>query len=143
MNNDKRNLDRYAILSLLSVTLAGIFALIHRYYELGSVTLIFIFLVVIFPSILVLWFKHSRNRVALWIYGLISLGIVIVFGLVDGLFNHIFGLLGRYMSFLFRNLHGGNLPLPRFNIILEGTAILTFVASMFVLYYNHRFIGGS
>jgi len=139
MENNKE-LNKYAKLSLISVTLAGIFTSIHHYYEIGPNVLILISLIVILPIVLIKWFKYTRSKVALLTYGLISAWIVIGFGLVDGLFKHTLKVLGSYMSVLLRNLHGGNLPLPQINLLFEGTAILTFIASMFAAYYSCKFI---
>jgi hypothetical protein len=138
MNN--KELNKYAKLSLVSIMLAGIFASIHNYYEMGSHALILMSLIVILPIILIFWFKYTKSKVALSIYGLISVWIVIGFGLVDGLFKHTLKILSGYGLVFLKNLHGGNIPLPQFNIIFEGTALLTFIASIFVAYYSYKFI---
>lgn len=147
MNNQSdipsKAFSKYASLSLVSTIVTATFAAIHHTYEIGVHA---VFLAVIFmalPALLMRWFKKTEKKSPLWIYGLLNTWLVVGFGLVDGLWNHILSPLGLNLHALM-SLHGGGSPTVdkaiEGNFIYDATGVLTFIASMFAAYYAYKFI---
>ena len=137
----------YATLSLISITLTSMITAVHHVYRLGLDLLIPAAIIVLLPYVLMRWFKHTGNRVALWAYGLLTSMIVIWFGVIDGFLDHVMKALG-FQNTTF--LPGGEAEVVKTVLSLwspeagyvfyEGTGILTFIASVFAVYYGYRFI---
>jgi hypothetical protein len=139
--------NKYAKLSLISVTLTLMITSAHHIYELGPRLLILVPLLImmLLPSVFMLWFKHTRHKVALLAYGLFNAFVITGFGITDGLLDHTFKVVGSYIG---ASLPGGSEKVVGFSFLspiagdffFEGTGILTFIASMFVAYYGYKFI---
>ncbi|MEK7327167.1 MAG: hypothetical protein AAB217_18135, partial [Chloroflexota bacterium] len=60
--------NTYARSSLVSFTLTGIITTLHHAHALGPQLLIPGAAIILLPSLLMLWFKRSGNKAALWTY---------------------------------------------------------------------------
>lgn len=139
--------NKYAKLSLISVTLTMMIALAHHIYQLGPRPLILMFFLtmLLLPSGLMLWFKQTGHKVALLGYGLFNAFVITGFGITDGLLDHTFKVVGPYLG---ASMPGGSEKVVGFSFLspaagdffFEGTGILTFVASLFVAHYGYKFI---
>ena len=145
--------NTYANLSLVSITLTGIIATIHYVYKMGFSLLIPGVLIILLPSLLMLWFKHAGNKVALWAYGVLNAFVIIGLGFVDGFLDHTM-LFSKSLAYnILLPLHGGNpkvveqifslLPPAPVDVFFESTGILTFIVSLFALYFGYKFIKGT
>lgn len=139
----KQAFNNYTSRSLISIITTAVFTSIHHFYEIGFPAVVLMLLFIVSPILLVQQFRNSGKRVFLWIYGLLSLWLVIGLGLVDGLFNHTAKLFSLQIH-AFLALHGGGTKVVEKtfegNFIYEGTGVLTFIASMFAAYYGYKFI---
>ena len=139
----KQALNKYASPSLISVIVTAVFTSLHHFYEIGFLAVVLVLLFIISPTLLMQQFRNTRKRVFLWIYGILSIWLVIGLGLVDGLFNHTIKLLSSQVHALLA-LHGGGTKAVEKtfegNLIYQSTGVLTFVASMFAAYYGYKFI---
>ena len=139
----KQALNKYASPSLISVIVTAVFTSLHHFYEIGFLAVVLVLLFIISPTLLMQQFRNTRKRVFLWIYGILSIWLVIGLGLVDGLFNHTIKLLSSQVHALLA-LHGGGTKAVEKtfegNLIYQSTGVLTFVASMFAVYYGYKFI---
>ncbi len=139
--------NKYARLSLISVTLTIVIATVHHIYQLGPrpSILTFFLIMLLLPSVLILWFKQTGHKVALLAYGLFNAFVIAGFGITDGLLNHTFKVVGSYLG---ASLPGASEKVVGFsflspaagNFFFEGTGILAFIASLFVAYYGYKFI---
>jgi ABC-type branched-subunit amino acid transport system substrate-binding protein len=123
--------------SLTSVALtAAAIAANHR-YVLGPRALLLGALLIGVPAALLLWFRRSRSKVALGGYLLMTLWIVVGFGLYKGLWNGVLRLfLGSWLASL-----SSSYPKPTIGTFgYEGSGILMFVGSLFVAYYAFELI---
>ena len=132
----------YAKLSLISISIATMFIVWHHFYVMGIKTLIFIPLFLVLPVILLLWFRNTKSKIALTLYGLICAWIVIGFGFLEGFLVNTLKIIGYYLLIPLQSVHGGNLPLPdlSFNIFFDGTGMFMFIAAIFVAYFGFRFL---
>ena len=141
------NGNPYATLSLASITLTAAITSIHHIYRLGLGLLIPAIIIVLLPPILMRWFTHTGNKGVLWAYGLLNMLIFVWFGVIDGLLDHVVKALGfQNMTFL----PGGDAEVVKTvfslwspeagNFFYEWTGILTFIASVFAVYYCYQFI---
>src|SRR5262245_42969048 len=141
------NGTNYATLSLISITLTSIITAIHHIYRLGLDLLLPAAIIVLLPYVLMRWFKQTGNKAALWAYGLLTSLIVVWFGIIDGFLDHVMKALGLQNTTF---LPGGEAEVVKtvFSlwspeagyVFYEGTGILTFIASVFAVYYGYRFI---
>jgi hypothetical protein len=137
----------YATLSLVSITLTSIITDIHHIYRLGFAVLLPAALIVVLPYVLMRWYKHTGKKAALWAYGSLASVIVVWFGVIDGFLDHVLKALGLQNTTF---LPGGDAEVVKTvfslwspeagNIFYEGSGILTFIASVFAVYYAIRFI---
>lgn len=128
--------------ALWSISVTVILASITHAYEFGTAALVVGAIVIAILSVLS---RHLRtgNRPAFLLYGLyalLSLWVVVGFGLVGGLWNHA-------VKVAVSAVNGGVLPpsLERFfmspdlgSVAYETIGILTFGASMFAAYFGYR-----
>lgn len=139
----KQAFNKYASLSLVSTIITATFAGIHHVYEVGFHAVFLVVIFMVLPVLLMRWFKKTEKKVSLWAYGLLNTWLVIGFGLVDGLWNHILSPLGISLHALM-SLHGGSSPTVEKavegNFIYDATGVLTFIVSMFAAYYAYKFI---
>ena len=146
--------NKYATLSLVSITLTGIIATLHYVYKLGFSLLIPGAVILLLPYLLMLWFKRSgNNKAALWAYGLLNAFVILGLGFVDGFLDHTV-LFGKTLAYnILLPLHGGDpktvekvfslLPPAPVDAFLESSGVLTFIVSLFALYYGFKFIQGN
>jgi hypothetical protein len=137
----------FATLSLVSITLTSIITDIHHIYRLGFAVLLPAALIVVLPYVLMRWYKHTGKKAALWAYGSLTSVIVVWFGVIDGFLDHVLKALGLQNTTF---LPGGDAEVVKTvfslwspeagNIFYEGSGILTFIASVFAVYYAIRFI---
>ena len=145
--------NKYATLSLVSITLTGIIATLHYVYKLGFSLLLPGAVILLLPYLLMLWFKRLGNKAALWAYGLLNAFVILGLGFVDGFLDHTV-LFGKTLAYnILLPLHGGDpktvekvfslLPPAPVDVFLESTGVLTFIVSLFALYYGYKFIQGN
>ena len=144
--------NKYATLSLVSITLTGVIATIHHVYKLGFSLLIPGAVIILLPYLLMLWFKRSGNKAALWAYGLLNAFVIVGLGFVDGFLDHTV-LFSKTLAYnILLPLHGGDpkavervfslLPPASMDVFYESTGILTFIVSLFAAYYGYKFVQG-
>jgi hypothetical protein len=139
--------NKYARLSLISITLTATITSIHHIYRLGLGLLVPAIIVTLLPYILIRWFMHTGNKGALWAYGLLTSLIVVWFGIIDGFLDHVMKALG-FQNTTF--LPGGEAKVVKTvfslwspeagNFFYEWTGILTFIVGVFAVYYCYKFI---
>ena len=145
--------NKYATLSLVSITLTGIIATLHYVYKLGYSLLIPGAVILLLPYLLMMWFKRLGNKAALWAYGLLNAFVILGLGFVDGFLDHTV-LFGKTLAYnILLPLHGGDpktvekvfslLPPAPVDVFLESSGVLTFIVSLFALYYGYKFIQGN
>lgn len=130
-----------ATLSLLSIMLTVIIAIVHYSYDFGHLAIVLGIILILLFLIIRTVFQYTRSKAVLLIYGLLNTVIIIGVGLFDGFWNHTFKLFIYY-------LHNGYIP-PLLTHLFqnptigslwyEATGILTFIASMFAAYFTYRF----
>lgn len=145
--------NTYARSSLVSITLTAIITTLHQAYELGAYLLIPGAVMILLPSLLMLWFKRAGNKVALWAYGLLNAIVILGLGFGDGFLDHTV-LFSKSLAYnILLPLHGGDpktvenvfslLPPAPVDVFLESTGVLTFILSLFALYFGYKFIKGT
>jgi len=101
MNNSTQNIsnvDRLTKLSLLSVTITAIITSVHHLYRFGFVLIIPAVIVIFLPTVLLSWFRNTKNKMALLGYGLYNLLVIGWLGIVDGGLDHTVKALGGKMD---------------------------------------------
>ena len=153
MNNTHqktKEINNYGHISLISITLMGIIATLHYAYSLGFYLLVPGGVITLLPHLLMLWFKRSGNKTALWSYGLLNAFAIVALGFVDGFLDHTV-LFGKTLAYnVLLPLHGGDpktvekvfslLPPAPVDVFYESTGVLIFIVSLFALYYGYKFI---
>ncbi len=145
--------NTYARSSLISLTLTGIITTLHHAYGLGAYLLISGAVIILLPSLLMLWFKRAGNKVALWAYGLLNAFVIVGLGFGDGFLDHTVRFSKALAYNVLLPLHGGDpktvekvfslLPPAPVDVFLESTGVLTFIVSLFALYFAYKFIKGT
>jgi predicted PurR-regulated permease PerM len=103
MNNSMQNIKTlsFAKLSLLSITLAGLFTSAHHLYRFGFDFLISAIILTFLPYVLFRWFKHTRNKtvknIVFSAYGLFNGFLIFSLGLIDGGLDHTLRLLNNHV----------------------------------------------
>jgi hypothetical protein len=155
MNNQTQKtqeINTYANISLVSITLTGIITTLHHVYKLGFHLLVPGAAIILLPYLLMLWFKRTGNKGTLWAYGLLNAFVILGLGFGDGLLKHTV-LFSKTLAYnILLPLHGGDpkvveqvfslLPPASVDAFYESTGVLTFIASLFALYYGYKFIQG-
>ncbi len=144
---------KYGRSSLISITLTAIITTLHQAYELGAYRLIPGVAIILLPSLLILWFKRAGNKVALWAYGLLNAVVIVGLGFGDGFLDHTVRFSKALAYNVLLPLHGGDpktvekvfslLPPAPVDVFLESTGVLTFIVSLFALYFAYKFIQGT
>lgn len=145
--------NKYATLSLVSITLTAIITTLHYAYELGAYLLIPGAIITLLPSLLMLWFKRTENKIALWAYGVLNAFVILGLGFLDGFLDHTV-LFSKSLAYnILLPLHGGDpkvvkqifslLPPAPVDAFFESTGVLTFIVSLFALYFGYKFIKGT
>src|SRR5216117_4133029 len=127
----------YARRSLLSVTVTAALITVNHLYPFGTTALGLGAVLVLVPTALLWWLRTTRSRVAFTGYLLMNLWIVIGFGLIKGLWKSTLPVfLGTLLASVSTSFPRPTLgPVP-----LELSGILTFIGSLFVLYYGYRLL---
>ncbi len=127
----------YARRSLISVIVTSVLITVNHLYPLGTSAFALGAVLAVVPTLLLWWFRNTWSRVALAGYLLMNLWIVVGFGLVQGLWKSTLPVfLGTLLAALSTSFPRPTLgPVP-----LELSGILTFVGSLFVLYYGYNLI---
>src|SRR5437773_11060231 len=125
----------YARRSLLSVIVTAVLITVNHLYPLGTRALGLGAVLVVLPTALLWWFRNTRSRVAFAGYMLMNLWIVVGFGLIKGLWKSTLPVfLGSLLASVSTSFPRPTLgPVP-----FELSGILTFIGSLFVLYYGYR-----
>src|SRR5438874_8917247 len=123
------DLHRAARRSLASIALAAAAITVNHLYSLGPAALVLGGVLIVLPTLVLLWFRRSRSLVALAGYAAMNLWIVVGFGLYKGLW------LGALRLFVGTALASVSTwyPTPTIGAYgFEASAILMFVTSIFV-----------
>src|SRR5213075_704818 len=130
-------MHRAARASLLSVVATALMITLNHVYSIGPKAFALGAVLVMVPTALLLWYRATKSSVAFGGYLLMSLWIVVGFGLLKGLWGTTLPLfLGAGLSALSTSYAPpsvGSLP-------FELGGVLTFVGSLFVLYYGAQLI---
>src|SRR6266566_9078330 len=127
----------YARRSLLSVTVTAVLITVNHLYPLGPKALGLGAVLVVVPTALLWWFRTTRSRVPFAGYLLMSLWIVVGFGLIKGLWK---STLPVFVGTLLTSV-STSFPRPTLGPVpFELSGILTFIGSLFVLYYGYRLL---
>src|SRR5437762_8515888 len=123
--------------SLLSVIVTAVLITVNHLYPLGTRALGLGAVLVLVPTALLWWLRTTRSRVAFAGYLLVNLWIVIGFGLIKGLWKSTLPVcVGTLLASISTSFPRPTLgPVP-----FELSGILTFIGSLFVLYYGYRLV---
>src|SRR5881409_2212472 len=127
----------YARRSLLSVIVTAALITVNHLYPLGTRALGLGAVLVVVPTALLWWFRNTGSRVAFAGYLLMNLWVVVGFGLIKGLWKSTLPVfLGSLLASVSTSFPRPTLgPVP-----FELSGILTFIGSLFVLYYGYRLV---
>lgn len=146
-----KHIHKNAIRSVITVALTSILTSLHHIFRLGLGSIPMWIPVIMLPIGLATLYKRSqfKNKWLLGAYGLVSYVIIFWFGIVDGLFDHTFRVLGLDNITW---LPGGDVEIIQtaFQIgsaetshwIFQITGAFVFIVSLFALFYTTRFILG-
>ena len=128
---------RYARLSVISVLVTTALITINHLYSLGPSALGLGAVLVVLPATFLWWFRNTSSRLALAGYLLVNAWIVIGFGLQNGLWEVTLNLfLGSFLASI-----STSFPKPTIgDFWFEASGILTFVSSLFVLYFGAKLL---
>src|SRR6266571_9122308 len=127
----------YSRLSILSVVLTAIAITVNHVFVLGPAAFALGAVLLVLPPLLMWWFTATNSRVALVGYLLMNLWIIVGFGLIKGLWE------GGLRLFLGTFLASVSTAFPQPVIGTAGfelSGLLTFIGSVFVLYYGYKFL---
>jgi len=126
-----------ARLSLLSVVLTAVVITVNHWYVLGPGALALGATLATIPTALLLWYLKSRSKAALGGYLLVTLWIVVGFGLMKGLWKSGLRLfLGTFLASV-----STSFPKPVIgSVAFEMSGLLTFIGGVFVAYYAYKFL---
>jgi hypothetical protein len=137
-------------LSLISATATTVLTSAHHVYRLGLGVLAPAILGIALPFVLARWSRSTRNHVPLAGYVLFNGLVFVWFGFIDGFLDHVLKAVGLQNTTF---LPGGQAKVVTTvfslwspsagNVFYEGTGILTFVASMVMMYYSYRLVRAS
>jgi hypothetical protein len=137
-------------LSLISTTATTVLTSAHHVYRLGLGVLVPALIGIALPFLLAHWFRSTRNHAALAGYVLFNGLVFLWFGIVDGFLDHVLKALGLQNTTF---LAGGDEKVVETvfslwspsasNLFYEGTGILTFAASIIMMYYAYRLVRAS
>ncbi|MEP6894365.1 MAG: hypothetical protein ABI986_02035 [Chloroflexota bacterium] len=139
--------NKYARLSLISITLMMLVTSVHHIYRLGFGLLIPTIILTSLPYILMRWYGSSKNTTILKSYSLYSTLMFTWFGFIDGFMDHVFKAVGLPNTTF---LPGSDAEVVKTalslwspaagNIFYEWTGILTFVVGAFAMGYLIKMI---
>jgi hypothetical protein len=145
MNNLIAN--KYAMWSLISITLTAIITASHHVFRDGVGLFVLWIIIILLPYVLMRWFAHTGTKWAVAIYGLYNILIIVGLGVVDGFLDHTLKALGFQHTTI---LPGGEAEVVKTvfslwspaagNSFYEGTGVLTFIGSVFAAVFLFQFI---
>jgi branched-chain amino acid transport system substrate-binding protein len=104
---------------------------------LGLVALVLGLFLAASAVMLLRWFRNTKSRAALVIYTLLNAWIIFGFGLSDGFWDSTIKVF--FSNFLFQNSRLF-IRSPLGTYLFEVSGVLTFLGSMYVLYYGYKFL---
>ena len=126
------SVQQYTRLSLVSVMLTAVAITVNHTYTLGATALLLGGALLVTPAALLMWFRKTGSKAAFTGYMLMNLWIVVGFGLMKGLWDTTLRVfLGTLLSSVSTSFPKP--PMGTFGVEISG--ILTFIGSVFVLYY--------
>jgi ABC-type branched-subunit amino acid transport system substrate-binding protein len=127
----------YGGLSLLSIALTVVAITVNHWYTLGTGALILGTALLSVSAGFGWWLRRTNSPIALAGYLLMSLWVVVGFGLAKGFWQGALRLfLGTFIA-----SHSTVFPKPAIGTAgFELSGLLTFVGSMFVLYFAYRLL---
>ena len=127
---------KFARLSLASIIITAVFITIHHLYKLGPPALILGSVIVASGVMLLRWFRSTKGIIPLILYVLLNVWLIVGFGLMDGFWDSTIKVF--FANFLFP---GSRLfiRLPLGPYLFELSGVLTFLGSMYILYYGYKF----
>src|SRR5215470_9415040 len=129
-------IHRFARLSLLSIIITAIFITVHHVYKLGPSAIILGSTIVGAGVLLLRWFRKTKGLAPLILYGLLNVWIIVGFGLMEGFWDSTIRVF--FSNFLFSDSRLFiRSPLKAYPFEVSG--VLTFIASLYVLYYGSKF----
>jgi ABC-type branched-subunit amino acid transport system substrate-binding protein len=130
-------MHRYARLSLISVILTAVMITANHTYTLGARAFILGLVLIVGPVGLLWWYRNTKSRLAFNAYLAMNLWIIIGFGLLKGLWDITLKLfLGSLLA-----AWSTSFPIPALGTYgYEASGILTFIGSLFVLYYAFKLV---
>jgi ABC-type branched-subunit amino acid transport system substrate-binding protein len=135
--NSRDQLDNAARRSLVSIGLAAVAITVNHLYSLGLAALALGSLLLVVPTLLLLWVRRTRSVLALTAYAVMSMWIVVGFGLSKGLW---LGVLRLFLGTALASL-STSFPKPVIGTyVFEASGILMFVTALFVAYYSLEFL---
>jgi ABC-type branched-subunit amino acid transport system substrate-binding protein len=130
-------LQQYAQASLVSVVLTAIAITVNHAYTLGVGAFLLGATLVVVPAVLLMWFRRTGSKAAFIGYLLMNLWLVVGFGLVEGLWD---STLRVFLGTLLASL-STSFPKPVIGSFgFEMSGIVTFIGSLFVLYYALKLV---
>ena len=139
--------NKYATLSLISITLTAIITASHHIFRDGVGQVVLWIIIILLPYVLIRWFAHTGTKWAVALYGLYNILIIGGLGVVDGFLDHTLKALGFQHTTI---LPGGEAEVVKTvfslwspaagNSFYEGTGVLTFIGSVFATVYLYQFI---
>jgi len=139
--------NKYARLSLISITWMMFLTSIHHIFRLGYGLLIPTLILTALPYLLMRWYGSSKNTTILKSYSLFSTLMFIWFGFIDGFMDHVLKVIGLQNTTF---LPGGEAEVVQTalslwspaagNIFYEGTGVLTFIIGALAMGYLVRMI---
>jgi len=130
-------MHKYARLSLLSVMVTAVFITVNHLYSLGPKALVLGSVLLLVPAAMCWWYRKTTSNVAFAGYLLMNLWVVVGFGLLNGLWGSTFRV---YLGTLLASL-STSFPRPTLGTVpFELSGILTFIGSLFVLYFAYKLI---
>jgi hypothetical protein len=137
-------------LSLISATMTTFLTSTHHVYRLGLGVLAPAIIGIALPFVLAQWSRSTKNHVPLAGYVLFNGLVFVWFGFIDGFLDHVLKAAGLQNTTF---LPGGQEKVvatvfslwspSASNVFYEGTGILTFVASIVMMYYSYRLVRAS
>ena len=138
---------RVLALSLASLTLAIVATSAHHVFRLGSGLVPVTLLVFVTPLVLMALYIKTKHRALLVAYGIYTTLVVTWFGFLDGFTDHVLKALGiQNLTFLpgsdaevVATVYSLWSP-EATHAFYEGSGVLTFVLSVFTVFYTLRFM---
>jgi len=136
-----------ARLSMIATMATMTVTIVHHVFRLGFEVLAPGVGLIAGLAAFLLWFHRTGNRIALWVYALLTGLVVVWFGIIDGFLDHVLKAVGLANTTF---LPGGDAEVvptvyslwsPQASVFFyEGTGVLTFLASVFAAYFAYQLL---